>query len=153
MSVSTKEMERRHHLASHLLMNNETVIAAIAWQGFQKQGRGYVMVALPLQAVANMERATVMYVRKSERIKDCQHESELDDAPKRELEKILETYNPRKEFVAMFVWVDPFMSSELNATPTEHWFRHLPHLTPVQAFTTVKYRPSEFGIETTPASP
>ena len=147
MNVSTKEMARRHDLAVQLLVNNETALAALAWQGFQKQGKGYLVVALSLNSGANIECETVSYFGNANKIIKDKSDRADHDNHRNELETILETYNPRREFVAMIVWNDQFAIDDSQASPTEHWFCHASRMTPIQAFTAVKHRPLEFGIE------
>jgi len=148
--ILPEEMQRRHNLAVQVLNSYETILAAIAWKGFQNQGRGYVLVALALNSATTMDRLRMQYCVKDNHSASFPSVDAAYEQQQKELITLLASYHPRQEFIGVIVWSDQFIPDDPQAMPTEHWFCHVPQMSPIQAFTAVKRRPSKFGMKQFP---
>ncbi|MDM9385747.1 hypothetical protein QUB80_34395 [Chlorogloeopsis sp. ULAP01] len=151
----TPEKEIRVKIAQNIIEQCEILFSAQAWKFFQNLGRGY----LYLHKVVNIQHSggnnfsitegvshlgnSVHYVAKGS---EAWNMAKLSQAAKQQpieyaqFFTLIDNYNPDNEYVVI-------VGFNYGSDATEYWFLRKPEVPPQQAFSLVRGRPLEFGVE------
>jgi hypothetical protein len=145
----------RVEIAQRLIEKGEILFSAQAWKFFQRYGRGYLYLhkVVDIQhsggnSFSITERDSALgnkmhYVAKGSKawkimtLSESAKEQPLEYA---QFINMIDTYNPKREYVVI-------VGFNYGTDVTEHWFLRRPEMTPLQAFTAVRRRPQEFGVD------
>ncbi|MBW4553586.1 MAG: hypothetical protein KME35_21105 [Aphanocapsa sp. GSE-SYN-MK-11-07L] len=150
----TPEREIRVEIARAIIDECEVLLSAQAWKFYQRSGRGY----LYLHKVMDIqhERGNDFSITESEsvikRVHYVARNSEpwkmmtLSQAAKSqpvqyaEFFHLIDTYKPKTQYVVI-------VGFNYGSDATEYWFLRQPEVPPMKAYTMVRCRPQEFGVD------
>ena len=150
----TPERELRIEIARNIIDECEILFSAQAWKFYQRSGRGY----LYLHKVVNIQHAggNDFSITESESvIKRVHYAAQGSEAWKmmtlskaareKPLEyaqfyQVIDTYKPKTQDVVV-------VGFNYGSDATEDWFLRQPELPPMKAYTAVRQRPQEFGVD------
>lgn len=151
----TPERELRVEIARDIIEECEILFSAQACKFFQCSGRGY----LYLHKVVNIQHSggndfsitespsaigsKVRYVAQgSEPWKMIMLSKAAKAQPSEyaELFNVIDTYKPKDQYVVI-------MGFNYGFDASEYWFLRQPELPPMKAYTAVRHRPQEFGVD------
>ena len=151
----TPERELRIEVAKSLIEQLEILLSAQAWKFFQKFGRGYLYChkVVDIQhAGGNKFSVTESPSALTEKSHYVGQNSQpwkimtLSQAAQRQpLEyarffALIDSYKPKNEYVIV-------VGFNYGSDASEHWFLRRPELPPIKAYTAVRQRPQEFGVD------
>jgi hypothetical protein len=134
----TPEKEIKHQLALQIIEQIEPKLAAASWEGFKKEGRGYVYFHKSLDVehyAGNTFQATqgksllegqIVYIAKDSYIWHEARRSEAAAGQEQEwapFYELVDTYSPRNEFLLI-------VGMNYNDRATEHYFLREPKIPP-----------------------
>ncbi|WP_375473916.1 hypothetical protein [uncultured Nostoc sp.] len=151
----TPERELRVEIARNIIDECEVLFSAQAWKFYQHSGRGY----LYLHKVVNIQHSDgndfsitespsaigskVHYVaQRSEPWKMMMLSQAAKQQPIEyaQLFNVIDTYKPKEEYVVI-------VGFNYGSDASENWFLRRPELPPMKAYTAVRHRPQEFGVD------
>jgi hypothetical protein len=151
----TPERKLRVEIAESLVEQLEILLSAQAWKFFQKLGRGY----LYFHKVVDIQHSRgnnfsitespsaltnkAHYVAKDSQpwkmmtLSQAAREQPLEYA---RFFALIDSYQPKNEYVIV-------VGFNYGTDASEHWFLRKPELPPIKAYTAVRQRPQEFGVD------
>ncbi|MBE9168329.1 hypothetical protein IQ238_12675 [Pleurocapsales cyanobacterium LEGE 06147] len=150
----TPERKLRVEIAENIIEQCEILFSAQAWKFFQRSGRGY----LYLHKVVDIQHAggnNFSITESESAIKGVHYVAKGSDPWKMmtlsraardqaveyaQFFNVIDTYKPRNEYVVI-------VGFNYGSDASEHWFLRQPELPPVKAYTAVRHRPQEFGVD------
>lgn len=150
----TPERELRVKIAENLIEQCEILFSAQAWKFFQRSGRGYLYLhkVVDIQhtggnnfSITESESAIkgVHYVVKDSepwKMMTLSRAAKAQPVEYAQLFEVIDTYKPRNEYVVI-------VGFNYGSDASERWFLRRPELSPTQAYTAVRHRPQEFGVD------
>ncbi|NJK52781.1 MAG: hypothetical protein HC936_08015 [Leptolyngbyaceae cyanobacterium SU_3_3] len=151
----TPEREIRIEIARGIIDECEVLFSAHAWKFYQRSGRGclYLHKAVHIQhdrgndfSITEMESAIgnkVHYVAKGSEqwtmmtLSQAAKSQPLEYA---QLFHVIDTYKPKTQYVVV-------VGFNYGSDATEDWFLRQPEVPPMKAYTMVRCRPQEFGVD------
>jgi hypothetical protein len=149
----TPERELRVKIAENIIEQCEILFSAQAWKFFQRSGRGYIYLhkVVDIQhtggnnfSITESESAIkgVHYVSKGSepwKMMTLSQAAKKQSVEYAQFFDAIDTYKPRNEYIAI-------VGFNYGSDASEHWFLRRPELSPMKAYTEVRHRPQEFGI-------
>jgi hypothetical protein len=150
----TPERELRIEIARNIIDECEVLFSAQAWKFYQRSGRGY----LYLHKVVNIqdEGGNNFSINESESvIKRVHYVAQGSEAwtmmtfskaaKEQPLEyaqfyQVIDTYKTKTQYVVV-------VGFNYGTDATEDWFLRQPEVPPMKAYTMVRCRPQEFGVD------
>ncbi len=151
----TPERKLRIEMAKSLIEELEILFSAKAWKFFQKFGRGYLyfhqVVDIQHSGGNNFSitgspsalKNKAHYVAKGSQpwkimtLSRAAREQPIEYA---RFFALIDSYKPKNEYVIV-------LGFNYGSDASEHWFLRSPELPPIRAYTAVRQRPQEFGVD------
>jgi hypothetical protein len=133
--------QQRDAMAVKIMTTYETILAAAAWDFYQKQGRGYLVVTPKAPLKAGEPIQCFYCAKESQAWQQATLAKEAKGGSYAKLHSAVAAYDPETEFILMV--------SFSESPASEHWVVRKPVITPPVASAAAQARPEELIIQQT----